>query len=281
MKRLAGRVAVITGAAGGIGRAMARRFAAEGMALMLSDIEEKELAATARLAASAPEAGKVLTQVTDVSDAAAVRDLADRAFAEFGEVHLLCNNAGVLCGGRIWTREPADFAWSFGVNTWGVLHGIRAFVPRMIEQGTEGHIVNTVSVAGLLAGPYAAPYAVSKYAAFAATQCLAQDLRLAGSRLKVTALCPGVVRTGIARSERNRPPELAATGDSDDGAAMRAFAEDSVRHGIDPAEVAAAVVEAVRAERFLVLTHPRHADGLRAQTRLLLAGEPPPVPAGE
>ncbi|MEU6996858.1 SDR family NAD(P)-dependent oxidoreductase [Nonomuraea sp. NPDC046570] len=276
MRELSGRVAVVTGASSGIGRALAVRLAREGMSLMLADVDRGGLAETAALAGEA----KVLTQITDVSDAVAVRHLADRAFGELGAVHVLCNNAGVFQGGYMWTRTPEDFTWMLGVNLWGVLHGIQSFVPRMIEQGTEGHIVNTVSVSGLFAGPYAGAYALSKYAAFAASQSLAQDLVTAGSRLRVTALCPGGVRTQINRSERVRPADLAMARTRDDLAAQ-SVVDGLVEKGIDPGEVAAAAVEAIKQERFLVLTHPGYEQGLRDQAESLLAGTLPATPVYE
>ncbi|MFG3435730.1 SDR family NAD(P)-dependent oxidoreductase [Nonomuraea sp. NPDC047897] len=275
MRELSGKVAVVTGAASGIGRALAVRFAAEGMSLMLADVDPGGLAETARLAGDT----KVLTQLADVSDEDSVRRLADRAFGELGAVHLLCNNAGVYQGGHLWTRTPEDFTWLLGVNLWGVLHGVGAFVPRMIEQDTEGHIVNTVSVAGLLAGPRAGGYAVSKYAALAASQALAHDLIATGSKLRVTALCPGAVRTRINRSERVRPFHLAVAPTPDGldqqsrvDAAADAAVDAAVDRGIDPARVADMVVDAVHEERFLLLTHPEYETDLRRQTETLLAG---------
>lgn len=276
MRELSGRVAVVTGAASGIGRALAVRFAAEGMGLMLADVDPAGLAETAAMAGN----GKVLTQITDVSDESAVQHLANRTFGELGAVHVLCNNAGVFQGGHMWTRTSEDFAWLLGVNLWGVLHGIQAFVPRMIEQGAEGHIVNTVSVAGLFAAPYSGGYSVSKYAAFAASQSLAQDLAMVGSKLRVTALCPGGVRTQINRSERVRPADLAIARTRDDLDAV-AIIDGMVEKGIEPAAVADRVVEAIREERFLVLTHPGYDDGLRSQTDRLLAGDLPDLPAYE
>ncbi|MGC5013746.1 SDR family NAD(P)-dependent oxidoreductase [Streptosporangium sp. DT93] len=277
MRELSGKVAVVTGAGGGIGRALALGLAAEGMTLMLADVDPSALAETASLV----EGVKTLTEVTDVSDPVAVEHLADRTFGELGAVHVLCNNAGVFQGGRIWTREPEDFAWLLGVNLWGVLHGIRAFVPRMIDQDTEGHIVNTVSVAGLFAAPVAGGYSVSKYAAFAASQSLAQDLAMAGSRLRVTALCPGGVRTGINRSERVRPENLRTAGRTEDETASREIIDGLLERGIDPAEVARVAVEAIREERFLVFTHPGYAEGLREQTEALLSGALPRFPVHE
>jgi NAD(P)-dependent dehydrogenase (short-subunit alcohol dehydrogenase family) len=272
MRELAGKTAVVTGAGSGIGRALALRLAAEGMALMLADVDPGGLAETASLL----DGVKVLTQITDVSDAAAVQHLADRTFGEFGAVHVLCNNAGVFQAGRMWTREPEDFAWLLGVNLWGTLHGIRAFVPRMIAQDTEGHIVNTVSVAGLFAVPFVGAYSVSKYAAFAASQSLAQDLEMAGSKLRVTALCPGWVKTGIGRSDRVRPESLAVAERTEDETASIGVVDGLVEGGMDPSEVALAAVKGIREERFLVFTHEGYAEGLREQTEALLSGGLPP-----
>ncbi|SDH88287.1 SDR family NAD(P)-dependent oxidoreductase [Nonomuraea jiangxiensis] len=270
MRELSGKVAVVTGAASGIGRALALRFAAEGMTLMLADVDHGGLAETAGLAGDA----RVLTQITDVSDAASVRHLANRCFGELGAVHVLCNNAGVFQGGHMWTRSEEDFAWLLGVNLWGVLHGIHEFVPRMIEQDTEGHIVNTVSVAGLFARPGAGAYAVAKHAALAASQALAQDLAAIGAKLRVTALCPGAVRTRIADSARTRPPGLASTPTPDEREIHASVGRAAAR-GIEPSEVAGMVVEAIREERFLLLTDPTYADRLRLRTESLLTGDLP------
>ncbi|WP_188191000.1 SDR family NAD(P)-dependent oxidoreductase [Nonomuraea sp. SYSU D8015] len=270
MRELVGKVAVVTGAASGIGRALALRFAAEGMTLMLADLDYGGLAETAALAGDA----KVLTQITDVSDAAAVAHLADRCFGELGAVHVLCNNAGVYQGGHMWTRTEEDFAWVLGANLWGVLHGIHEFVPRMIEQGTEGHIVNTVSVAGLFAVPGAGAYAVSKHAALAASLALAQDLAAVGAKLRVTALCPGAVRTRIADSARTRPSGLAATPSQDEADSLDQVGR-AAESGIEPSDVADLVVAAIREERFLVLTDQKYAARLRLQTETLLTGDLP------
>ncbi|MGN9836577.1 SDR family NAD(P)-dependent oxidoreductase [Nonomuraea sp. H19] len=270
MRELAGKVAVVTGAGSGIGRALALRLAAEGMTLMLADVDHRGLADTAALAGDA----KVLTQITDVSAATEVAHLANRCFGELGAVHVLCNNAGVYQGGHIWTRGQEDFDWLLGVNLRGVLHAIHEFVPRMIEQDTEGHIVNTVSVAGLFAVPGSGAYAVTKHAALAASQALAQDLAAAGSKLRVTALCPGAVRTRIGESDRVRPPGLAHTPTQDEVDA-RAAIDRAVAGGIEPSEVADLAVAAIHEERFLVLTDPKYAERLRRQTETLLTGSLP------
>jgi len=277
MRELSGRVAVVTGAGGGIGRALALGLAAEGMSLMLADVDPGGLADTASLVEAGADGVKVLTEITDVSDPVAVEHLADRTFGELGAVHVLCNNAGIFQGGRMWTREPEDFAWPLGVNLWGILHGVRAFVPRMIDQDTEGHILNTVSAAGLFAMPHMGPYTVSKYAALAASQSLAQDLAAAGSKLRVTALCPGGVRTGLNHSGRHRPENLVAAGraEDEDEEVSAAIIDGFVEEGVDPAEVALAAVTAIREERFLVLTHPGYAEMLREHTEALIAGALP------
>ncbi|GAA2367148.1 SDR family NAD(P)-dependent oxidoreductase [Nonomuraea africana] len=276
MRELSGKVAVVTGASSGIGRALAVRLAAEGMSLMLADVDPRGLSQTAAMISGVT----VLTQITDVSDAPAVQHLANRAFGELGAVHVLCNNAGVFQGGRIWTRTEEDVAWLLGVNVWGVLHGIREFVPRMIEQDTEGHIVNTVSVAGLFAGANTGGQAVSKYAALAASQSLALDLAQIGSKLRVSALCPGGVRTGINRSERVRPADLIVARTRDDLTSQE-WLDGMLEKGMEPAEVADAAVDAIRQERFLVLTHPGYEERLREQTAALLAGLLPEPPDGE
>ncbi|MFB4272241.1 SDR family NAD(P)-dependent oxidoreductase [Nonomuraea sp. GTA35] len=270
MRELSGKVAVVTGAASGIGRALALRFAAEGMTLMLADVDHGGLARTAAMAGDV----RVLTQITDVSDASSVRHLANRCFGELGAVHVLCNNAGVFQGGHMWTRDEADFSWLLGVNLWGVLHGVHAFVPRMIEQDTEGHIVNTVSVAGLFAPPGSGGYSVTKYAALAASLALAQDLTATGSKLRVSALCPGAVRTRIGDSDRTRPPGP-ATAPTADEVESRESVSRAAERGMEPSEVADLVVTGIHEERFLLLTDPKYADRLREQTETLLAGSLP------
>lgn len=273
MQELTGKVAVITGAGSGIGRALARRLSAEGMRVALADVDPGPLGDTAlALVDAGADPTDVLVQPTDVRLADDVEALADRVFAEWGQVDLLANNAGVFVGGFLWERPVADLEWVLGVNLWGILHGIRAFVPRMIEQGTEGHIVNTCSIAGLLGTPYAGPYGISKFAAVAATEALAADLALSGSAIKVTALCPGMVATDIAvGSERHRPAEL-ATAVTDDQAFVNEVLVEVTAQGIDPAEVAGMVVDAVRAETFLLLTHPHHAAALGERAAQLADG---------
>jgi NAD(P)-dependent dehydrogenase (short-subunit alcohol dehydrogenase family) len=253
MDTLEGKVAVITGAASGIGLALARACAAGGMRLVLADIEA---AALANAAAQLRGAGAVLSSlVTDVSQDDAVATLAAHAWQEFGAVHLLCNNAGVFAGGLCWEASDADYRWVLGVNLWGVIHGIRHFVPRMIAQGGAAHIVNVASMAGYTAMPFAGVYHTSKHAVAGLSECLYHDLALNAPQIGVTLVCPEMVNTGIGNAVRNRPADLSRPGDIPDAPA-RIFVEDTIRAaaqgGIDPAVIAARTLDAVRARRFYV-----------------------------
>jgi NAD(P)-dependent dehydrogenase (short-subunit alcohol dehydrogenase family) len=271
MQQLRDRTAVVTGAGSGIGAALARRFGQEAMRLVLADVEAAALAETS---AALLEAGvEHTTQVVDVSDGSAMAALADHAYATFGEVHVLCNNAGVFAGGSAWTQSPADYEWVLGVNLWGVIHGIRAFVPRMIEQDTEGHIITTSSAAGMFGSAYTGPYAATKFAAFGLTECLAKDFEATGSKLRASVLCPGLVDTGIARSSRNRE---AAPAQSEDAAAMDQILADSIAGRTDPMEVADRVVDALGDGRFLIVTHPAYAEEYVERAKQLATGAMPP-----
>jgi NAD(P)-dependent dehydrogenase (short-subunit alcohol dehydrogenase family) len=252
MRDLAGRVAVVTGAASGIGKSLARRLAAAEMSVVLADVEQHALdQAAAEIGGTTSTT--VIPVVTDVSDAKSVEALADRTFDEFGAVHVLCNNAGVFQGGLSWECTTADFDWTLGVNLWGILHASQSFVPRMLTQGQDAHIVNTVSMAGLATTAYCAPYEVSKFAAAAATGCLAHDLASQGAPIKVSLLCPGSVDTEIARSRRNRPERYAES-----QTAGAVFVEEALAGttaaGAHPDAVAEMVLEAIHEETFLVPT---------------------------
>jgi NAD(P)-dependent dehydrogenase (short-subunit alcohol dehydrogenase family) len=271
VRDLAGKTAVVTGAGSGIGRSLAGRWATAGMRVVVADVEPDALADTAT------ELGGVVAVPTDVTVLSEVERLAERAYEAFGSVDVLCNNAGVFQGGLLWECTDADFEWTLGVNLWGILHGIRAFVPRMLAAGTEGHVVNTISMAGLATTPFSGPYNVSKFAAMAATECLAHDLATVGAPIKVSAVCPGLVDTAIARSRRNRPENLVT--EMNEGAA---FVEQALADGtagsMAPDEVADLVVEAVLEERFLVPTRPSYAQQLRDRCDDLMARRVPRSP---
>lgn len=248
------RVAVITGAASGIGRGLAERFVAEGMAVVLADIEGEPLA---KLEANLRDKGtNVLAIQTDVSNADDVENLAGQTYDTYGAVHILCNNAGVVCSRPIWEHTIADWEWVLGVNLWGVIHGVRAFVPRMLSQETECHIVNTASILGLVRSPGEGIYKVSKHAVVALSETLADELAHKGSHIQVHVLCPGWVRTGILDSARNRPDEDTHRQNRNitDNRNVRAEME----AGMSPAEVADHVYNAIQNGIFYIHTHPEH-----------------------
>jgi NAD(P)-dependent dehydrogenase (short-subunit alcohol dehydrogenase family) len=276
MEQFEGRVAVVTGAGSGIGRALAARAAHEGMRVVVADIEVSALDETA---AEIETAGaEVLVAPTDVSRPDQVEELAGLAYERFGAVHLLCNNAGVFQGGVTWQRELADWEWVLSVNLWGVLHGIRAFVPRMLEGGDEGHIVNTSSVAGLITGAYSAPYITSKFAVLALTECLAHDLQAQGAPIGVSVLVPAVVDTKIAYSTRNRPDEPPSEAQAPDAHLVEQALRDLLeKSGRPPEEVAGLVFDAVRGGRFFITTSDATPGMLRERYDAVVAGEFPPM----
>lgn len=281
MDRFEGRVAVVTGAASGFGRAFALHAARLRMQLVLADVDVNGLEATA--VRCRESAVTVVVQPTDVASDASVAELARRAGETFPAVHLLFNNAGVGGGGLIWENTEADWQWVLGVNLMGIAHGIRHFVPRMLAQeaaGQPAHVVNTASIAGWLTPPLMGVYNVSKHAAVALSETLHHDLRVAGSRIGVSCLCPGFVPTGIAHSHRNRPVHLANA--QPPTASMRtaqAASEKAVASGRLTAEqVAEQTFEAIRANRFYVFTHPQMLPAVRARFEHALAGEAPADP---
>jgi len=252
MELTGGSVAVVTGAASGIGAALGQAFAAAGCAVVLADVE-----ADALVAVAGSIEGDVLAVVTDVSDAAAVEHLADEAFARFGEVHVLCNNAGVSTFNPLIDQTLRDWRWVLGVNLWGVIHGVHTFLPRLLAQDRPAHIVNTSSLAGLASGlPHLGPYNVSKVGVVALSETLRMELAMSGVPIGVSVLCPGSTGTRILESERNRPANLGREARREEGETLR----DAVRSSFDgPAartaeQVADAVLDAVRENRFWVIT---------------------------
>jgi NAD(P)-dependent dehydrogenase (short-subunit alcohol dehydrogenase family) len=251
------RVAVVTGGASGIGLALADRLAGEGARVVLADVEEAALAEAAKALAATHGEGNVLAVPTDVRDATAVESLASATVDAFGAVHLLFNNAGVSLGGLFWTIPEERWRWIVDVNLLGVVHGVRAFVPIMIEQG-EGYVVNTASAAGLVGGgPGQAAYSATKHAVIALTESLYNDLHATDADIGVSVLCPEWVKTRIFESERNAPPgpaSLDALPDSSRDIVER-FMELTMAGAIDPADVAGMVLDSVRARRFWIMTH--------------------------
>jgi NAD(P)-dependent dehydrogenase (short-subunit alcohol dehydrogenase family) len=274
MKRLSGRVAVVTGAASGIGRALAARFAAEGMRCVLADIEEDALA---RAVSELRAAGAAVTGVrTDVASAADVQALADRALGEFGAVHVLCNNAGVGAGSDF-AKIPLDvWEWVLGVNLWGVIHGCRTFLPILLEQD-EGHIVNTSSMAALNGHPLGlAPYTVSKFGVLGLSQNLFFELAALGRRhVGVSVLIPGLTRTRIFESARNTPATLTPPPPSSFARSSVAALSGVWENAMPPERVADVVAGAIREQRFYVLPYPEEAFGMaEQQLRWMRTNEP-------
>lgn len=275
-----GQVAVVTGAASGIGLAMARRFAADGLKVVLADIEEGALGkAAADLRADGAD---VHARVVDVGVRQQVLDLAESACETYGAVHVLCNNAGVGSGaeGRMWEHEPNDWRWAFAVNVWGVFHGIQAFVPRMIKSGQPGHVVNTSSGDGGIAPlPTASVYAVTKAAVVTMTESLYAHLRAEHARVGASVLFPGphMLRTGLWESHRNRPgryakerPRRTPYRSLDQWErAMREAGRDVEFTPVE--EVADLVVDGIRADRFWLLPESEHSDArIRSRARSML-----------
>lgn len=276
MKELKDKVAVITGGASGIGLAIAHRFAVDGATVVLADIEQVPLgAAVDELAAT----GATVTGVrTDVTDPASVEALRDETLSLHGAVHVLCNNAGVSAGGPAWEISLDVWRWVMEVNVFGVINGIRAFVPTMIEAG-EGHVVNTASIAGLVAVPGIGPYTASKHAVVSISETLLSDLATAGAPVGVSVLCPAFVKTRIHQSDRNAPEgtdrdfvQLPAT------QATWSVFERLVEAGIDTGIVADAVRDAVLEERFYILTHPETPAWVRSRFETILGGGSPTAP---
>ncbi|WP_233829966.1 SDR family oxidoreductase [Paraburkholderia sp. ZP32-5] len=260
MFEFAGKVAVITGAGSGFGRAFAQKGAALGMKLVLADVNAAELAQT--VDALRETGADAIGVPTDVSNAAAVEALAQAALDAFGKVHLLFNNAGVGTGGFLWESSANDWSWVFGVNVIGVAHGVRVFTPIMLAQNEPAHIVNTASVAGLLSPPAMGIYNASKHAVVSLTETLYHDLKLAqadtGGEVSCSLLCPAFVPTGIADAERVRPDELRNAGrPTRSQIAAGKQLHRAVESGkLSAADVADLTFEAIAARRFYIITHP-------------------------
>lgn len=278
-----GKVAVITGAGSGFGREFARLGAELGMSLVLADVQAEALQSVC----DELEVGgtRVLARALDVSDAAAVDALAEATTTEFGDVHLLFNNAGVGTAGLIWENSIADWQWTLGVNLWGVVHGMRAFVPRMLASAQasadyHGHIVNTASMAGLLNPPASGVYNVSKSAVVSLSESLHHDLGLVTNQVHCSVLCPFYVPTGINASHRNRPADLAnaAPPTRSQRVAQEAIDKAVSSGKVSAVEVARMTFDAVREARFYIASHPRALEGVRQRAEDIVALRNPSDP---
>jgi NAD(P)-dependent dehydrogenase (short-subunit alcohol dehydrogenase family) len=250
MRELKGKAAFVTGGASGIGLAMARAFLQSGMKVMIADIERDALD---RALGELRPLGEVRGLICDVAERQSVFDAAKASFDAFGRVHVLCNNAGVGAGGPQEQISAGDWDWVLDVNLHGVVHGTRAFLPHIKAHGEGGHVVNTASMAGHLSVPGMGPYCATKFAVVAMSEGLAGELQ--GSSVGVSVLCPGWVRTSITESSRNRPERFGERSNFPPHP-MAAMAAEAVRNGLDPNEVAAQVVDAIRENHLYIFTHP-------------------------
>jgi NAD(P)-dependent dehydrogenase (short-subunit alcohol dehydrogenase family) len=282
MDSFEGRIAVITGAASGIGRELARTAAALGMRIAAADIQQDALdALTAELA---ERGASVLSARVDTSRADQVENLAARVRAAWGVPHLLFNNAGVAAGGLIWECDPSTWNWVLGVNVLGVAHGVRSFVPMMLgaaagDPAFEGRIINTASMAGLVNPPNMGVYNVSKHAVVSLTETLCHDLALVTGQIRAHVLCPYFVATAIGDSERNRPPAGDRKAPTPSELVSRAMSEKALRGSrVTAAEVASMVFEAIRANRFYIYSHPQALGSARTRFENILEGGYPADP---
>ncbi|MEX0768256.1 MAG: SDR family NAD(P)-dependent oxidoreductase [Microthrixaceae bacterium] len=275
MDQFEGKVAVVTGAASGIGRALAAAFADVGMKIVLADIEVDALEAAAEeLRVSGAD---VFAVTADVAQAADVARIGTAAMDVFGALHVACNNAGVSGGGLSWEIDLETWRWILDVDLWGVIHGVHTFTPLIIASG-GGHIVNTASMAGLTSNPGMGPYNVAKHGVVTLSETLSVELQMTHPEVGVSVLCPGWVRTKINESERNRPAQIGAVEVEEVDAgllAMKEMVNTWIAEGLQPAHVASLVVEAMRENRFYVLTHPEWQGMIQDRVDRMLSGENP------
>lgn len=280
MQELSGKTAVITGAASGIGLAMAHRFGEAGMNLVLGDIESDALdAATTELADAGYE---VAAMQIDVRDFDGIQAFESFARESFGNVHILCNNAGVGAGGPVSDPDNLDlWKWTIDINLWGVIYGCKVFLPAMIEHGEPAHVVNTASMAGHLSAPLMGPYNISKYGVVALSETMAKEALMMRTSIGVSVLCPAFVATGIATSDRNLPEDIKdARGPKDAGTVSsrtQSRMEELVASGIPAAEVAEAVHDAVVNNEFWIVTHEEAKADITERARQIVEGVNPPL----
>ena len=280
MQELRDRVAVVTGAASGIGLALAQRFAAEGMKVVLADVEASALRAAEEDLRG--KAADLLAVEVDVAKPDDVERLARETYAAFGAAHVVCNNAGVAVMGAVHEHSLADWEWVLGVNLWGVIHGVRAFVPRMLAGGQDGHIVNTASIAGLTTSPFMSVYNVTKHGVVALSESMYKEFQASGAPIGVSVVCPGLINTNIMTSSRNRPERFAERGTPGDAAlAWSSALAAGLSSGYPPSEVAEQIVQGIRDERFYIVpSQPDVTARVTARAQDILAlRNPTPRPA--
>ena len=270
MKEFKGKTAVVTGAASGIGLGLAEKFAQEQMQVVLADIEEEALERAVEKLEKMQH--RVVGIQANVMVKESVEELYAKATEQYGNIHILCNNAGIGANSGnkpIWEVESSDWDWTLGVNFYGALYGIQAFLPHMHEHGEEGHVVTTASLAGLMGGM--GTYGVSKHAVRSLSETLNQDLRERGSKISSSVLCPGFVNTNIANSERNRPSSLIQSQEPTINQEAAAAMAEMLKNGKQPNEIAEIVVNAIKDNVFYILPHPAWDDHLRAHFELILS----------
>ena len=273
MEELAGKVAVVTGGASGIGLALTHSLLDQGMRVVISDIEE---AALEQAVVGVPAGSEVLPVVTDVSRIEDVERLRNQALDAYGGVDLVCNNAGVALAGDFTDLEYRDIDWIIGVNLWGVVHGVKTFLPLLVEQG-HGHVVNTASMAGLLSSPFMAPYNVAKHGVVTLSETVHAELQMMASPVGVSVLCPGWVATHIGEADRNRPGARPGVEPTEEQVATRALLGSMLANGLPPSEVASLVVDAVKANRFYVFTHSEWMPVAERRFERIVAGDQPEI----
>jgi NAD(P)-dependent dehydrogenase (short-subunit alcohol dehydrogenase family) len=266
MQDFANKTAVVTGAANGIGLALSTIFAEQKMNIVLADIEQDKL----QDAVSAIEGlgVKAIGVVTDVGDSDSVAQLCQTAVESFGSIQILCNNAGVWTGGLLWEHTEEDFEWLMRVNQWGIIHGIRHFLPQMISQGDECHVVNTASMAGLCTLPFSGIYHMTKHAALALSECLFHDLAMTSPQIKVSCLCPELIDTGIARSKRNRPANLANENLTEMAQMAHQAITDATRDSLAPRAMSERVLQGIKDEQFYLCPPPDDLWNQPAESRM-------------
>jgi NAD(P)-dependent dehydrogenase (short-subunit alcohol dehydrogenase family) len=275
VKDLKDRAAWITGGASGIGLALARRFASEGMKLVLVDVEAGPLAEAEK--ALREQGASVLAIRADVSNLDEMSAAVAKARDAFGVMHVICNNAGVGGGGGpMWSLTDQDWRWTIDVNLWGVIHGIRLLLPALIESGQEGHVVNTASMAGLTSTPFLGPYTATKHAVVALSECLFKELDLVKAKVGVSVLCPGFVKTKIASSQRNRPGGTKQPGNPHEARFGGVF-QQLVDAGIPAEKIAEEVLRSIREDRFYVLTHPEMKPQIEYRMQQILEEKQPGI----